>query len=140
MEKKRLDDFSLSELEELKGILETYHSMDELLERFSTLIKEKEEEKKINPNVRFNMEMFIKLNVFDPWELDVLVRNNINNIQELIDCDLDHLEGITITIKEGLDWARKFYDMRGLVEEEKGTQKKKTIRKGRSSSNGKNGK
>ena len=140
MEKKRLEDFSLSELEELKGILETYHSLDEILEHFSILIKEKTEKKEQNPNALFNMEMFIKLQVFTPWELEVLVKNNINNIQELIDCDLDHLDGMTYTIKEKLDWARKFYDMRGLVEEEKGTQKKKTNRKGRTKSNEKSGK
>ena len=57
------------------------------------------------------MDMFIKLQIFDPWELKVVRKNNINNLQELIDCDLDSLIGITPSIKEGLDWVRKFYNM-----------------------------
>ena len=62
------------------------------------------------------MEMFLRLNIFDPWELKVVQSNHISNLQELIDCNLDELVGITPSIKEGLEWVRTFYDMRSLEE------------------------
>ena len=72
--------------------------------------KRKEEESK-SLNVRFNMELFEELQIFDPWEFKVIKDNHINNLQELIDCNLDSLVGITQSTKQGLDWARHFYDM-----------------------------
>ena len=68
------------------------------------------------------MDMFIKLQIFDPWEFKVIRDNHISNLQELIDCNLDGLVGITPSIKQGLEWVRTFYDM-SSIEEKKGKSK-----------------
>ena len=69
-------------------------------------IQKIEDEKKKSLNVRFNMDMFIKLQIFDPWEFKVVRDNHISNLQELIDCNLDDLVGITPSVKRGLEWVR----------------------------------
>ena len=120
---KVLEKMSLEDLKTMQEIISQYGSMEELKHDLDTTITRREEEKTKSLNVRFNMEMFLRLNIFDPWELKVVQSNHISNLQELIDCNLDELVGITPSIKAGLDWARKFYDMSSL-EEKKGPCKK----------------
>lgn len=106
-----LDNLSYEKLLELGKFVSEYDDIDSLKNDILKKIVSVEEEKSKSLNIRFNMDMFIKLQIFDPWELKVVRKNNINNLQELIDCDLDSLIGITPSIKEGLDWVRKFYNM-----------------------------
>ena len=86
-------------------------------------IQKIEDEKKKSLNVRFNMDMFIKLQIFDPWEFKVVRDNHISNLQELIDCNLDDLVGITPSVKQGLEWVRTFYDMSSFEEDKKPSKK-----------------
>jgi hypothetical protein len=120
---KILEGLKTDELKTLKSIVSQYGSMEELVNDLDTTISRREEEKAKSLNVRFNMDMFVKFNVFDPWELNVLKSNNISNMQELIDCNLDELVGITSSIKRGLEWARKFYDMSSMEEIEQPKKK-----------------
>ena len=114
-----LDTLSLEELNQMKKVISQYGSMEELKHDLDSTISTREKEKTKNLNVRFSMDMMVKLNVFDPWELKVGQSNHIANLQELIDCDLDQLEGITSSVKRGLEWVRTFYDMHSFEETQK---------------------
>lgn len=119
----KLEILDISRLEELKNIVSEYDSIDSLVSSIDRIIDEKVSASKSSLNVRFNMDMFIRLNIFDPSEFKVVRANNINNMQELIDCDLDSLVGITPSVKEGLLWVRSAYDM-SSYEEENNSHKK----------------
>ncbi len=110
----KIQDMKLDDLKRMRKIVSQYGSMEELKHDLDSTISTREKEKTKSLNVRFNMDMFLRLQIFDPWELKVVQSNHISNLQELIDCDLDELVGITPSIKEGLEWVRTFYDMRSL--------------------------
>ncbi len=103
--------YSLDELKKFSLLLESFESIDILLKSVTNEIKKREDEKNSSLNVRFTMDMFKKYNMFYPDELRVLEINCIRNLQDLIDCDLNSLVGITESIKEKLEWTRSFYDM-----------------------------
>lgn len=104
-----LEEMSTDELVQLKEYVSSFKDIDSLLGEIDCIIECRKDRGKLN--IRFNMDMFIKLQIFDPSEFRVVRENHINNLQELIDCDLDSLVGITPSIKEGLTWVRSFYDM-----------------------------
>lgn len=108
---KELDKLSVDELYLLGEIVFQYEELDILKADISKEINERIESSSNSLNVRFNMDMFVKLQIFDPWEFKVIRDNNINNLQELIDCDLNYLVGITKDMKKRLDWVRNAYDM-----------------------------
>lgn len=112
-----LDKLSDADLVSLREYVSSFNDIESLTREIDTLIK-KRKANKSNSNIRFNMEMFIKLSIFDPSEFKVVRDNNINNLQELIDCDLDSLVGITPSIKAGLSWVRRAYDMSSFEEDE----------------------
>mgnify|MGYP006916073179 CR=1 FL=1 len=120
---KKIEHLTLDRLKEMKEVVSSYGSMEELNHDLNFAIATREEEKAKSLNVRFNMSLMKKLHVFDPWELKVVESNNIANLQELIDCNLDELVGITPSIKEGLEWVRTFYDMSSFKEEDKPMKK-----------------
>lgn len=112
MKKKKIDRLSYQELKKLRDIVNEFDDIDSLKEVIDSKIENKEKTKGISSNIRFNMEKFIEWQIFDPFELKVIKDNNINNMQELIDCDLDSLVGITPSVKIGLWRKRGYYDMR----------------------------
>lgn len=112
MKKKKIDRLSYKELKKLRDIVNEFDDIDSLKEVIDSKIENKEKTKGISSNIRFNMEKFIEWQIFDPFELKVIKDNNINNMQELIDCDLDSLVGITPSVKIGLWRKRGYYDMR----------------------------
>ena len=101
----KIQDMKLEDLKRMKKIVSQYGSMEELKDDLDSTISTREKEKTESLNVRFNMDMFLRLQIFDPWELKVVQSNHISNLQELIDCNLDELVGITPSIKEGLEWV-----------------------------------
>ena len=109
-----LEKMKLKELKDLKKFVSQYDSLGDLLYDLDSIISTKQEDEEKSLNVRFDMAMFKKLNMFEPREMQVLVDNNINNLQELIDCDLDSLVGMLPSIKEKFLWIRQFYDMTSL--------------------------
>lgn len=108
---KVLSGMSLEELETFQEVVSQYPTIEELKHDLDIIISYKEEEKIKSLNSRFDMDLFLKLQIFDPWELEVIRFNHIENLQQLIDCNLDELVGITPSIKRGLEWVRTFYDM-----------------------------
>ena len=123
----KLKVFSLEELKLYLTLIESFESKDDMHNALIAEIKRREEFNKESLNVRFDIALMKKLNIFYPDELNVLIINNIKNLQELIDCDLYNLVGITESIIEKLNWARYFYDMR--TTEEKQLDKAKQKRK-----------
>ena len=127
--KDLLKTFKLDDLKLFVSLIEQFDNKDEMLNALFSEINRREKENKLSLNVRFDIEMIKRLNLFYPDELRVLEINKINNIQDLIDCDLDSLIGITESIKEKLEWARKFYDMSGLEDEKKTNKQKNKSKK-----------
>ncbi len=115
----KVDKLKLGELDLLDSVLSDYDSINSLKGEIARRKKELEEENNKSLNVRFNMDYFIKLQIFTPPEFEVVKKNNINNIQELLDCDLDSLEGITPSVKRGLEWCRRVYDMSSFEKSKK---------------------
>lgn len=113
---KNLSDFSLPVLNAIKQDLENYHTIEEFQSDLDQMIREKEEENRKNPNVKFDRAMFVRLHIFDPWELRVLDLYQIHNLQELIDLDMNSLVDVPYSIREKLEWARRVYDLRGMQE------------------------
>ena len=120
--------FSLEDLKSFLALIESFENKDDMHNALIAEIIRREEERKLSLNVRFDIKMIKKLNLFYPDELKVLEINNIKNIQDLLDCDLNSLVGITESIKEKLDWVRHFYDMSSL-EDNKSNDKQKQKRK-----------
>ena len=111
---KNLSDFSLPVLNAIRQDLEGYQTIEEFQSDLDQMIREKEEENRNNPNVKFDRAMFVRLQIFDPWELKVLDLYQIHNLQELIDFDMDTLVDVPTSIREKLEWARRVYDLRGM--------------------------
>ena len=109
-----LEQMKLKELKDLKKFVSQFESMEELLYELDSTISTKQKDQEKSLNDRFDMAMFKKLNMFEPEELKVLVENNINNLQELIDCDLNSLIGMRPSMKRKFLWIRQFYDMSAL--------------------------
>ena len=105
--KKRIEDLSLETLEAIKDELLKYKDIDSFKESINNIIINKVESNDINE--RFNTEMFRKLYIFTPYELEILELNGIHNIKELIEADLNNCMGMTKEIKEKFEWARKMY-------------------------------
>ena len=82
-------------------------------------LKVREEEKNKSLNARFTIEMFREYHMFYQDELRVLEMNGIRNLQDLIDCNLNNLVGITEVMKEKFSWARNFYNMEKTTENNK---------------------
>lgn len=121
----KLKGFSLEDLKLCLSLIESFESKDDMHNALIAEIKRREEFNKVSLNVRFDIALMKKLNIFYPDELNVLIVNNIKNLQELIDCDLYSLVGITESIKEKLNWARYFYDMRTPLEKQQDSVKQK---------------
>lgn len=111
-----LDKLTIKELKQLKEELNNYNSIADLKRDLQTIIVIKEIDREKDIRYRFNMDMFIKLNIFDPIELEVLKLNNINNLLDLEECDIDNLIGITQTIKDKILWVLKMYNLDDYVD------------------------
>lgn len=108
---KKVNKFTLEELKSIRHFASSYSDLELLLKDLDFMIQSREMDEMQNLNVRFNMDYFIQYQIFDPAEWVVIQKNHIMNLQELIDCNLDDLIGITPNVKKGLDWVRHFYDM-----------------------------
>ena len=111
-----LDKLTITELKQLKEELNNYNSIADLKRDLQTIIVIKEIDREKDIRYRFNMDMFIKLNIFDHIELEVLKLNNINNLLDLEECDIDSLIGITQSIKDKFLWVLKMYNLDDYVD------------------------
>ena len=109
-----LDRFNLEDLKEIHSFISQYSEMGELRNDLDFVISSREKEKTKSLNQKFDLDMMLKYQIFTYEALQVILANSITNLQDLIDCDLDQLEGITPSVKRELNWIRSFYDMRSL--------------------------
>ena len=105
--KNGLEDFSLEELSLIREEISKYEDINELKESLDNMITNKDLSNDINE--RFNFDMFKKLNIFSPYELEVLELNKIYNIKDLIEANLSNCVGMTQELKEKFEWARTMY-------------------------------
>lgn len=103
--------FSTDNLKDMAALVLDFEGKDDLLMGIHSELKRREAEKNMSLNSRFTIEMFREYNMFYLDELRVLEVNGIRNLQDLIDCDLNSLVGITEVMKEKFGWARRFYNM-----------------------------
>lgn len=133
MKKERftsLDKLSLKELVTLKEDLKSSNGQNEFINSLEHKIKVHDE----NLNARFD---FDKFQVIPKYEKEILERNGIKNLQQLIDANLNKIvdqTGLPIGegTKEFLEWARHAYDMSSLMYNKETKNKQKVITKARS--------
>ena len=73
---------------------------------------------KNNMNSRLTIELMEKLHLFDSEMLEILKRNNIRSIQDLIDADLSKWKNLEVQRRKELEEARCWYDFSRLEEDE----------------------
>ena len=111
--------FKTEDLENFILLVDQFEGKDDLLMGLYSELKVREEEKNKSLNARFTIEMFREYRMFYQDELRVLEMNGIRNLQDLIDCNLNNLVGITEVMKEKFSWARNFYNMEKTTENNK---------------------
>lgn len=111
--KKNLESFSQHDLKLIKREILKTGDINQVINRIDRIIYDKQIQKKEakSSNERFDIELFKRLSIFPPRELQIIIDNDIENLQELLDVDLNTLIGITDSSREYIDWARHFYDM-----------------------------
>lgn len=120
MHKKNIfKNFKTEDLKNFILLVDQFEGKDDLLMGLYSELKVREEEKNKSLNARFTIEMFKEYNMFYQDELRVLEMNGIRNLQDLIDCNLNNLVGITEVMKEKFSWARNFYNMEKTTENNK---------------------
>ncbi len=107
-----LDKLRLDELVELQNYVQN-NTRKDLKKEIKRLIKEKDEQRKRSLNYRVKLE---DISTFTLEDRLVLKRNNINNMQDLVEAKIEKLKGIDLITKESLEWAQSFYDFSGLEE------------------------
>ena len=95
---KILSSFSLSQLEEIQEFLWEYSDLRSMREVVQKRIQEKKNKEK-SINEHFTIDLMERIHIFNSVQLQVLKKNQITNLQQLIDCDLDSLIGITPSLK-----------------------------------------
>jgi hypothetical protein len=112
---KGIDSFTLEELKKMQEFISSYDSFERLKRDLSIQIEVMNDNRK-NINERFDLALMQRLQIVDSFQLKVLQNNSIHNIQELIDCDLDSLVGITPSMKMEFEWIKRMYDLRTMVD------------------------
>ena len=110
-----LKELNLNQLKQLKEELNEYSSIDELRDDLDTLLVLKKDEYDKDIRTKFNIDFFKKIGLFSPYELEVLNINNINNLLDLIECDLGNMIGIDSGFKEKLLWTIRMFDCSNYV-------------------------
>lgn len=116
MKNKIIESKSIKELKELIKLIENFDSIEELRESINLEIERKKKKTNVSLNEGFDLEMFRKLHMLQEYQIEFLRRNNILNLQDLIDCDIEELF-ISINdseFKKDLLFIREFYDMSNM--------------------------
>ncbi len=101
---------SLRELQDLSLYIKN-NNKEKIQKEIKAITKKKNKERKQDINYRFKLEM---INTFSLEDKEVLKKNKIKNMLDLIEVNVSSLEGIDAITKESLEWAQKFYDLRGI--------------------------
>lgn len=69
------------------------------------------------------------ITTFDNEEREILKRNNLSTMADLVNCRINELEGIIERTKESLSWAQDFYNLDYIEQRQKPSiQKRKAGR------------
>ena len=106
-----MDEFGLDELKKIRVLLDSVDDIFILRNIIDLEIKRRES----TVNQKFTLEMLERLEILNRREIELLRINQINNLEELIDCDIDSLIGVRVSDISKFKWVRDFYDLRGMV-------------------------
>lgn len=116
MKNKIIESKSIKELKELIKLIENFDSIEELRENINLEIERKKKKTNASLNEGFDLGMFKRFHMLQDYQIEFLRKNNILNLQDLIDCDIEELF-ISINdseFKKDLLFIREFYDMSNM--------------------------
>lgn len=123
MSQEALEMFSLRELKEIQRAVTTTKTKHQFLQLLNQRIAEIEQ--KIL-NGRF---LLSTITTFDNEEREILKRNNLSTMADLVNHKVNELERITERTKESLSWAQDFYNLDYIEQRQKPSiQKRKAGR------------
>ncbi len=123
MSQEALEMFSLRELKEIQRAVTTTKTKHQFLQLLNQRIAEIEQK---TLNGRF---LLSTITTFDNEEREILKRNNLSTMADLVNHKVNELEGITERIKESLSWAQDFYNLDYIEQRQKPSiQKRKAGR------------
>lgn len=106
-----LKHLSVRELKELLKFVDSCKSKKEIIKEIDRLLKEKESRRKKTLNFQYKLST---ISTFSLEDREVLKKNKLKNMQDLIEVEIASLVGIDQITKESLEWAQKFYDLSKL--------------------------
>lgn len=118
MSQETLEIFSLRELKEIKRVASAAKTKHQFLQLLDQKIAEIEQK---TYNDRF---LLSTITTFDEEEREILKRNNLCTMSDLVNHKINELEGITERTKESLSWAKDFYNL-DYIEERQNHQVQK---------------
>ena len=62
-------------------------------------------------NKTFDLVNMCRRNVITEEEMSILRKNQIYNLEDLVNCSLDNIDGLTNVMREHLSWVRRMYNM-----------------------------
>ncbi len=123
MSQEALEMFSLRELKEIQRAVTTTKTKHQFLQLLNQRIAEIEQK---TLNGRF---LLSTITTFDNEEREILKRNNLSTMADLVNHKVNELEGITERTKESLSWAQDFYNLDYIEQRQKPSiQKRKAGR------------
>lgn len=113
MSQEVLEMFSLGELKEIQKVVTTTKTKHQLLQLLKQRITEEEQK---TYNDRF---LLSTITTFDEEEREILQRNDLSTMTDLVNHRINELEGITERTKESLTWAQDFYNLDYIEQRQK---------------------
>ena len=114
---RNIYDLKVKELEELLELSKDYPDIETFRSTIENIKKVKEKENGKLLNERFTIEMLDSFGSFSPYELEILEKYNIKNIEDLLNTDLESID-ISNDIKRKFEWIRNTYNSNNLEGDE----------------------
>ncbi len=112
-----INNLSLEDLYSLKSWLSSMSTSDVKKEINKVIRKRKAEQKKCPLNKKFTLDFMLQWGILSREEVNLLRNNAINNLYELLNCDLDNIVGLNSEMKRHIDHERRFYDLSRYADE-----------------------
>lgn len=123
MSQEVLEMFSLRELKEIQRVATTTKTKHQFLQLLNQRIAEVEQR---TYNDRF---LLSTITTFDEEEREILQRNHLSTMTDLVNHRINELEGITERTKESLTWAQDFYNLDYIEQRQKSSIEKRKTRR-----------
>lgn len=107
--KKSLNDFTTSELKYMREVITSCKSIDEVVEKIDAVVSGRNVD---TLNQKLTVQYMFEHNLFcieTPIVCRILIDNGIHNMQDLVDCDLHKLVGMTDDLREKVEIDIKWY-------------------------------